>query len=155
MMEVWRPVDGYDGYFVSNLGNVRSPRKILKAQVNKTCGYRFIQLPGKKNRYVCQLVLEAFKGPRPEGKEADHRNRNKLDDRASNLRWATHSQNNLNKNPRLNTSSGGVKGVTWNKAREKWQAQGSRMYEDGIRRRTTLGYFDTIEGAATAVRSAS
>jgi hypothetical protein len=146
MKEVWRPVAEAPGYEVSNLGNVRSPRKVLKPQVNKTCGYRFIQLPGKRNRYVCQLVCTAFKGPRPDGMEVDHRNRNKLDDRASNLRWLTHTENNLNKGLRADNTSG-VTGVTWNKARNKWIVLGSKIRSDGTKYRSTLGYFDNFDDA--------
>jgi hypothetical protein len=97
MKERWKPVVGWSHYQVSNLGRVRSERKILKPQVNCRCGYRFVQLcPGRVNRYVGQLVLEAFKGPRPTGLEVDHLDRIKTNDKLSNLKWVTHSQNNLN-----------------------------------------------------------
>ena len=96
MKERWKTVVGCPEYKVSNLGRVRSPKKILKPQVNCKCGYRFVQLPGQVNRYVGQMVLEAFKGPRPEGLEVDHRDRNRQNDKYSNLRWVTHSENNLN-----------------------------------------------------------
>lgn len=46
-----------------------------------------------KSRYVHQLVLEAFVGPRPEGLEACHWNDVSDDNRLDNLRWATKSAN--------------------------------------------------------------
>jgi hypothetical protein len=142
--EEWKPILGHRGYWVSNLGNVRSKRGILKPQVNKKCGYRQIQFAGRVNRYVGKLVLEAFIGP--SDLEVDHRDRNRCNDRLDNLRWATHSENNLNKPLRLQSSSGGVKGVTWSKPRSKWVAQVSRFGKH-----KTLGYFETIQAAETAV----
>lgn len=44
-------------------------------------------------RYVHQLVLEAFVGPRPEGMEACHWNDVCTDNRLENLRWDTTSAN--------------------------------------------------------------
>lgn len=144
MKERWKPIAGFDVYKVSSLGNVRSPRGQLKPQLVK--GYKFIQLPGRFNVYVGKLVLVTFKGPAPAPEfEVDHKNRIKTDDRLSNLRWLTHQENNLNKNPRLNSSSGGVKGVSWYFSRNKWVAQaGGKGWHKNI------GYYDTIEEAAAA-----
>ncbi len=49
----------------------------------------------------------------------DHKNRNYLDDRIENLRIATQSQNNANSTLRSDNSSG-YKGVSWDKANDKW-----------------------------------
>lgn len=58
----------------------------------------------------------------PKGKLTDHINGDKLDNRSSNLRHCTNSQNQANRlASRINTS--GSKGVTWNKSARKWQAQ--------------------------------
>lgn len=58
----------------------------------------------------------------PPGYETDHVNGNGLDNRKDNLRVATHSQNKWNTDkPADNTS--GYKGVSWDKRKEKWQAQ--------------------------------
>lgn len=50
---------------------------------------------------------------RKKGFDIDHINHNKLDNRKYNLRFATRSQNNMNKK---------VKGYCWDKSKEKWMA---------------------------------
>lgn len=108
MEEVWKPVPGYEGlYEVSNLGNVRSlarvdaqggnrRQRMLKPSRMDVRGHRGIKLRrdgAVKSRYVHQLVLEAFIGPRPDGMEACHWNDIPDDNRLENLRWATKSAN--------------------------------------------------------------
>lgn len=71
----------------------------------------------------------------PKGLVTDHINGNGLDNRRSNLRICTHAENIRNsRKPTANTS--GLKGVSWNKNKKKWQAQ--------IRHKKNihLGYFD-------------
>lgn len=58
-----------------------------------------------------------------DGLEVDHRDGNKLDNRRSNLRVATRSQNSQNRHARRTVGSSSFRGVTWNCARQKWQAQ--------------------------------
>lgn len=57
-----------------------------------------------------------------DGKQLDHINRNRLDNRKSNLRLCTSSQNQHNK-PRPVNNTSNYKGVTWHKIGGKWQAQ--------------------------------
>lgn len=93
-MEKWMPVKGYEGlYAVSNYGRVRSSHKkvpvILKTRVNKN-GYEMVGLHLRRNRKMCyvhRLVAEAFLGECPTKCEVDHINKDRLDNRASNLRY--------------------------------------------------------------------
>lgn len=85
----------------------------------------------------------------PKGFDIDHRNRNGLDNRRSNLRVATRAQNGANSRLSIANKSG-VKGVDWMKSSEKWRAR------IGIRgERRWLGLFDTIEEATLARQRAA
>lgn len=111
--ENWRPVVGFEGaYEVSDLGNVRSverraPTIIRGTQTTRLIHCRLLK-PGKsgpfghvtvalgrgKSRTVHSLVMEAFIGPRPAGSDIAHADGNGGNNRLSNLRYATRSENN-------------------------------------------------------------
>lgn len=55
--------------------------------------YRVALCPGRKYRFVHQLVLEAFVGPCPPGMECLHGDGNPGNNRLDNLRWGTKSDN--------------------------------------------------------------
>ena len=81
-----------------------------------------------------------------EGFDTDHINRNKLDNRRSNLRTVTRSQNQFNRSNPLNNTSG-VKGVHCDKNWKKWKV--------GIRvngRSIYLGRYNHLQGAFLARR---
>nr|WP_314187459.1 NUMOD4 motif-containing HNH endonuclease [uncultured Brevundimonas sp.] len=96
-METWRPIPG-SSYEASSLGRIRSPRgNILKLHAH-TLGYQIVDVrfdnePKTKTRTVHSLVALAFHGPRPEGLDVAHGNCIKTDNRPSNLRYATRSEN--------------------------------------------------------------
>lgn len=104
MEEVWKPIPGYGGYEVSNLGRVRSYHikgsrrlssvpHVLKHTTDKRSGYQGTGL-GKGNfRRIHHLVLLAFVGPCPDGLEALHNDDNKSNNRLDNLRYDTHLAN--------------------------------------------------------------
>ncbi len=72
---------------------------------------------GKQRRiWMHRVILRV-----PEGKFTDHVNGDGLDNRRSNLRAATISQNGANRRIGSNNTSG-VKGVTWHKRFKLWQA---------------------------------
>ena len=70
-------------------------------------------------------------------------------DRLSNLRIASRSQNAMNQRIARNNTSG-YKGVYWQKTAGKWKAQ-----IDSCGRRKYLGYFSTPEAAALAYDKAA
>jgi hypothetical protein len=139
-MENWLPVVGFEGYEISDLGNVRGKfGRILKPGAN-TDGYHFVGLYGdtKKQVLVHRLVAAAFLGPCPAGHEVDHHNDIRTDNRLANLKYLTHSEN-IRKQPKRAGCASDYIGVY--KTGNRWQSHASRVY---------LGYFDTQEEAARA-----
>jgi hypothetical protein len=92
----WRSAQGFPGYEVSDLGQVRKGDKLLKQ--SPFAGKKYLRVTlcraGKWiTKRVHHLVLEAFVGPCPPGYEARHLNDEQSDNRLSNLKWGTKRQN--------------------------------------------------------------
>lgn len=96
-MEQWKKIDG-EPYEVSSEGRVRRiKRPVLKPRQN-TNGYHRVSLGAGKDAYVHRLVCRAFHGEAPSNDcHADHINGQRSDNRASNLRWLTRSENLRNR----------------------------------------------------------
>jgi hypothetical protein len=148
-VEEWRTVPGHTRYSVSNTGRVKNNKtgRILK-QSNARKGYLSVGLvpDGVRNEHttfvVHRLVAEAFV-PNPEGKPyVDHINRETMDNRPENLRWATGHENAVNNGISRNNTSG-FKGVYWNIGAKKWMAY--IRHEDKLK---YLGLFDDAEEAS-------
>lgn len=92
----------------------------VAGQVNSH-GYRIIQI-GKRPYRACRLAWVYIHGEIPSNKEIDHKNCVRDDDRIKNLRPCTHSQNKANAHLRRGNRSG-LKGVSFSKSNQKWQAQ--------------------------------
>ena len=82
--------------------------------------------------------------------EIDHVNGNILDDRKTNLRTCTHTQNSCNSKPVRSNSTSGFKGVNMDAEVGKWRA---RITVNG--RRIHLGRFTNPEIAAEAYNIAA
>jgi len=106
--EEWRPVVGYEGtHEVSDLGRVRVlARRDARGWRRKAAMLR--PWPRSEGRYLCvtlcvnavavkryvhDLVLEAFEGPRPEGNEGRHLDGCNTNNARTNLAWGTPAQN--------------------------------------------------------------
>ncbi len=119
--EEWRPIKGYEGkYEVSNYGRVKSVSNIHHSQVGKIMKpwegnkkYLYITLikDRKKKTYaIHRLVLEAFVGERPEGKQCAHWDGNPHNNNVSNLRWATAKENCADRDRHGRTAKGEKQG---------------------------------------------
>jgi hypothetical protein len=108
MKERWRAVVDYEGlYEVSDQGRVKSlPRATTRGGILKpipygTLGHLRVNLSkdGKARlHFVHTLVLTAFVGPRPEGKEGCHYpDRDPTNNRLGNLMWGTRLENMMHK----------------------------------------------------------
>lgn len=91
-IEIWKPVAGYEHYLVSNFGRLA---RLIKPRPSGW-GYPYIGLT--RNRTTKQFALHTivaamFIGPRPKGCDVNHIDGNKLNARASNLEYATRSEN--------------------------------------------------------------
>lgn len=95
----WRAIPGFAGYEVSDTGLVRSPNRLLSLKPNRYGYCRVVLWGGRKRtrKHVHVLVLEAFVGPRPEGKHACHNDGVRHNNKLSNLRWGTASENQMDR----------------------------------------------------------
>lgn len=155
--EIWVKVPEFEGYELSTLGRMKNKRglilKFVKGKEGSGKDYWKTNLSVQgvyTTVRIHRLVMETF-GIRPESDEmlvVDHINQNKLDNRLSNLRWLTVSQNGMNsKIWRTNTL--GVKGVYYFKHRDKYHAL---IHVNGVR--INLGYYNTLEEATRVRREA-
>src|SRR5262245_13116164 len=98
--EEWRSVFGDDWMCkVSNLGRVQGARgHVLTPETNAKGYYRVTvrsRAKGKRRLRVSvhSLVANAFIGERPENCEINHKDRIRINNRASNLEYLTHLEN--------------------------------------------------------------
>lgn len=110
MIEVWKAIDSFDRYEVSNLGRVRNlggsvvaagnlggvrtvPARLLKPFIASKTGYMQVLLPDRRKHSVHRLVARAFCSGYADGLVVDHINNDRSDNRAENLRWLSTSEN--------------------------------------------------------------
>jgi len=107
-------------------------------------GYKRLQADGRQYK-AHRLVFLWHHGYMPP--EIDHINCIRCDNRIENLRAADNKTNTKNRLTNKNNTSG-IKGVSWHKQHEKWQA-----YVNCEGRRVRLGYFESLLDAAALVIS--
>lgn len=99
----------------------------------------------RRDLFMHRLLMGFTHG---DGRQVDHKNRDRLDNRRSNLREATVSQNAQNRS-RVGYGSSAHRGVCWDKNSERWQA--SAMFNG---RNRYLGQFDSEAEAARVAAAA-
>jgi len=96
-MDGFKPMKGYDGYFVNSAGEVFSSKynKLLKAHKN-TGGYLQIrfEINGKEHyKRIHRLVAENFLPEAHTVETVNHKNFDKKNNSVENLEWMTFSEN--------------------------------------------------------------
>lgn len=125
-----------------NLRSVYKGRAIAFSSGGRTRGLYAQCRVGKLHARVHRLICDT------QFKDIDHINHDGLDNRKENLRGCTHGENMANQSmSSANTS--GIKGVTWDKRKEKWQAQLAIHGKNHF-----LGYFSNKNDAGTARKAA-
>ena len=154
--ETYKDIPGYEGqYQVSVRGNVRSLDRIdargynrkgkpMRYSLTAKGGYRQVSLckGGKIKCYtVHKLVALTFIGPRPEGMDIDHWDKDPSNNKLCNLNYMTHADNIYRSKKNMSSQH---RGVSWHKASKQWMVT---IYTDG--KEVYLGYFtDELEAAA-------
>lgn len=130
--EIWKPVFGYEGYYeVSNTGKIRSLERyvitnqgyktkvnsrIMTQQKNKY-GYNDVKLSknGKALRLLThRIVMQSFIGK--SDLQVDHLNKDKQDNRVTNLEYVSHRENVR----RSSVCKNGNPGIYWSKRNNMW-----------------------------------
>ena len=149
-MEIWKTIEKYPDYQISNLGNVKSLKfgkeKILKQWIDDL-GYCRVDLI--KNEKVHQLVAIAFLNHTPCKYKLviNHKNFNRQDNRVENLEIVTQREN---ANRAHIKSSSKYVGVSWyNYGNKNWRA---RIVING--KQKNIGYYKTEIEASNAYQNA-
>lgn len=121
----WRWIPGFEErYLISDRGLVA---RILRPRLKhgRFGAHARVTLPTSKDshiytdRYIHELVLTTFVGPRPPGHEACHTNDDGLDNRLRNLRWDTKSANRQEAWQNALRRGYGKRAIIINQARDK------------------------------------
>lgn len=147
------PLDGKDGELISL---TRGYFAIVdKEDVPKVKRHKWHVQEGRGTPYAHTTIngktlsMHRYLMGGDNNKEIDHINRDGLDNRKSNLRYSTKSQNRANVGIRKDNTSG-YKGVCLDKRRGKWRA-----YIQRDKKWKELGAFDTETEAAKAYNRAA
>ena len=142
-IEEWKQIKDSE-YMASTFGRIKNPKteRILTPFLNTT-KYEMVEIKMndglKKRKLVNRLIAETFL-ENPENKPfVDHIDNNALNNKLSNLRYATRYENSLNRPLQKNNTSG-YAGVS--KSGDRWQAV---IKEKG--KSIHLGSFQTKEEA--------
>lgn len=109
MEEVWKDIEGYEGYYqISSLGKVKSLKnnKVRKL-IEDRDGYLWVALyKNKKQRifFVHRLVAKCFIENNINKPQVNHKDENKQNNKVDNLEWVT-AKENINYGTRTHKAS--------------------------------------------------
>jgi hypothetical protein len=130
-------IKNYPKYHIFRNGAVLSegfdkhhPPRFLKHNVNQQNGYMYVNLyyaPKKARPVYIHRLLGTHFIDNPENKRyIDHKDRNRQNNKLSNLRWATASENTKNTGLRKDNKTG-HKGISFCKTRNKYRFKNKRF----------------------------
>lgn len=143
-----REVLDYDpatGSFLWKITRGRQPAGSVAGCVTST-GYRYIHIDGKFYRSA-RVAWAVINGSWP-AREVDHKDRDRTNDAADNLRLASPTENRWNSSTRSDNKSG-CRGVHYQRTRKRWRAH---IQVDG--KVVHLGEFRSKKDAIAARRAA-
>jgi hypothetical protein len=106
------------------------------------------QVVNRQKIRVHDLIARAFLGSKPDNYDVDHINGNRADNRPSNLRYVTRSEN-LRGYQKVRGKCQ-YRGVFWPTGRKKCRVTINNSISGGSTKRYELGYFDSEKEAAIA-----
>lgn len=143
----WKKIKRNNNYSINENGQIRNDitLDIKKPYINKQNGYLTVDLYDGRKRTKCtvhRLLAETFI-PNPDNKPCiDHKDGNRQNNKLSNLRWATYSENNSRFNT-LGVRSEKIKVTHYRELRNKRGGGHIEWFDvDNIQ------YFDRIIDAA-------
>jgi hypothetical protein len=123
-MEIWKKIENYPNYEISNLGNVKSYNfiklKNLKLELN--LGYYRVMLCNngiKKRFFVHRLVAKAFIKNEKNKPQVNHIDECPKNNNANNLEWVTHRENIEYSRTKKGITK--IKGVNWIERMKSYQ----------------------------------
>jgi hypothetical protein len=97
MEEIWKKIDGFPNYSISNMGNVRNDNTNKPIKCHPRCkGYLYVNLmnKGKMSQFRVHRIVATHFVPNPNNYPlVNHINEIKSDNRVENLEWVTPQEN--------------------------------------------------------------
>jgi hypothetical protein len=96
MTEIWKNIEGYNNYEVSNTGKIRNIKLNKELKLSSNTGYFYIFLSENNKRkkgYIHRLVANSFLEKTDDKLVVNHKDGNKQNNSVENLEWITQGEN--------------------------------------------------------------